>query len=167
MQSEKSWVVFAQKPFEKPQYVIDYLGNYTHRVAISNHRLIKLENDYVYFYYKDYADNAKRKIMKLGAVEFIRRFLQHVLPYRFCKIRYFGFLSNRFKNENIKIARECIEIQTNAKVTIKQSISELLAQIEREIMFNLKQCVCKSCGGLMILLVEAENDVSQALVNSS
>lgn len=100
---QKPWVVFAQKPFKKPQYIIDYLGNYTHRVAISNFRLVKIENGYVHFFYKDYKQGGKRKVTKLAALEFIRRFLQHVLPYRFCKIRYFGFLATGSKNKTLQL----------------------------------------------------------------
>ncbi len=87
---KQNWVVFAQKPFEKPKYVINYLGNYTHRVAISNYRIIKIEDRKVFFWYKNYKQSGKRKIMKLDAIKFMRRFLQHVLPLtlflRFCRL---------------------------------------------------------------------------------
>jgi len=89
-----NWVVFAQESFSKPDYVLDYLGNYTHKIAISNYRLIKLENDQVFFRWKDYKDNGKEKIMHLPVFEFIRRFLEHVLPYNFYKIRHYGIKGN-------------------------------------------------------------------------
>ena len=154
--NEKAWVVFAQKPFEKPQYVIDYLGNYTHRVAISNHRLIKLENDMVSFYYKDYKQGGQRKIMKLSALEFIRRFLQHVLPLRFCKIRYFGFLSNRFKNKNLAIAREALSNEQKGKVVMKESIESFF----KKITFHVTKNTCSCCGGKMVQIYH-ENTVDE------
>lgn len=97
----KKWVVYAKKPFAKPDNLINYLGNYTHRVAISNHRLVRHENGKVIFTYKDYKNMGLRKEMELSEDEFIRRFLQHILPSGFRKIRYFGFLSLRFLKQNI------------------------------------------------------------------
>jgi len=90
---EKKWVVYAEKPFSSPDNLIRYLGNYTHRVAISNHRIIDYKDGKVSFYYKDNKAGGTRKIMTLQAGEFIRRFMQHVLPCGFCKIRYFGFMA--------------------------------------------------------------------------
>jgi hypothetical protein len=89
------WVVYAKKPFNNAQHIINYLGRYTHRVAIGNNRIIGIENDQVIFKWKDYKDRGSNKIMKLGATEFIRRFLLHVLPKGFCKIRYFGIFASR------------------------------------------------------------------------
>jgi len=83
------------QPFAGPESVLAYLGRYTHRVAITNRRIIGIEEGRVPFFWKDYADGNKKKIMALGATEFIRRFLLHVLPDRFVKLRYFGFLANR------------------------------------------------------------------------
>ena len=87
--------------FGGPQQVLKYLARYTHRVAISNHRLIGLEGDEVEFLWKDYADEGKQKTMKLKAVEFIRRFLLHVLPTGFVRIRHYGFLANRVCQEKL------------------------------------------------------------------
>lgn len=92
---KKSWVVYCEKPFSCPDNLVGYLGNYTHRVAISNQRIIKYENGQVSFYYKDYRAAGTGKVMVLQAPEFIRRFLQHILPSGFSKIRYFGFMSLR------------------------------------------------------------------------
>jgi hypothetical protein len=89
----KNWVVYCQKPFAGPQNIIQYLGNYTHRVAISNQRIQSFENGKVTFGYKDYKSGAKQKSITLEADEFIRRFLQHILPCGFYKIRYFGILA--------------------------------------------------------------------------
>lgn len=96
------WVVYSEKPFKCAQNLINYLGNYTHRVAISNQRIIKLEKGKVHFWYKDYQAGGLKKVMTLDAQEFIRRFMQHVLPNGFCKIRYYGFMSLA----NLKQARE-------------------------------------------------------------
>ena len=90
----KDWVVYAKRPFGGPKQVLKYLARYTHRVAISNHRLRALENGSVSFDWKDYADHSRTKTMSLDAVEFIRRFLLHVMPSGLVRIRHFGFLAN-------------------------------------------------------------------------
>ena len=92
---DTEWVVYAKPPFGGPEYVLKYLARYTHRVAISNGRLLSLENGQVTFQWRDSKDNNQIKAMTLDAVEFIRRFLLHILPPGFVKIRHFGFLSNR------------------------------------------------------------------------
>jgi Putative transposase/Transposase zinc-binding domain len=91
----KDWVVYAKRPFGGPKQVIEYLGRYTHKVAISNHRIKSIENGKVRFGYKDYADNSQQKDMTLDATEFLRRFCLHLLPKGFRKMRHYGFLSNR------------------------------------------------------------------------
>jgi len=93
------WVVYAKAPFAGPGHVISYLGSYTHRVAISNHRLVSLDGDRVTFRWRDYRDGNRTKLMTLHAVEFLRRFCLHILPYRFVKIRHYGILSSRRKPE--------------------------------------------------------------------
>ena len=101
----KDWVVYAKKPFGGPQQVIEYLGRYTHKVAISNHRInsINSANKTVTFEYKDYSDQNQIKQMTLHADEFIRRFEQHILPKHFTKIRSYGYLSNRNRKSNIAL----------------------------------------------------------------
>ena len=89
----KKWVVYAERPFASPDNLIRYLGNYTHRVAISNHRIVDYKDDKVTFNYRDNKAGGARKTMTLEAGEFIRRFMQHILPCGFCKIRYFGFMA--------------------------------------------------------------------------
>jgi hypothetical protein len=91
----QNWVVYAKPPFGGPQHVIGYLARYTHRVAISNHRLVAFKDDQVTFRWKDYAHGSKKKKMALSSQEFLRRFLLHVLPRGFVRIRFFGFLANR------------------------------------------------------------------------
>jgi len=98
----KEWVVYAKRPFGGPEQVIRYLGRYTHRVAISNRRILSVKDGKVTFTYKDYKQEGQKKIMTLDAVEFIRRFLQHILPSGFHKIRYYGILSTR--NRKTKLA---------------------------------------------------------------
>jgi hypothetical protein len=95
------WVVHVKPPFGGPRRVLKYLARYTHRVAISNHRLRTLENGHVSFDWKDYADHSRTKTMTLDAVEFIRRFLLHVLPSGLVRIRHFGFLANRVRREKL------------------------------------------------------------------
>ena len=103
--AKTEWVVHAKPPFGGPEQVLKYLARYTHRAAISNRRLIRLEGDEVEFLWKDYADERKRKTMTLKATEFIRRFLLHVLPTGFVRIRHYGFLSNRVCQEKLALCR--------------------------------------------------------------
>ena len=99
------WVVYAKPPFGGPEQVLKYLARYTHRVAISNHRLVGIDDRTVSFQWKDYADGNTAKVMTLDGVEFIRRFLQHVLPSGFVRIRHFGFLANRNREESLARCR--------------------------------------------------------------
>ncbi len=89
---QKNWIVYAKKPFGSPQTVLDYLGRYTHRVALSNDRILNVDHDQVTLSYRDRKDGDRKKTLTLEAHEFIRRFLLHVLPDGFMRIRHFGFL---------------------------------------------------------------------------
>jgi hypothetical protein len=91
----KDWVVYAKPPFGGPEYVLQYLGRYTHRVAISNHRLVSFTKGQVTFRWRDSAHNNEQKLLTLSLDEFLRRFLLHLLPKGFVRIRNFGFLANR------------------------------------------------------------------------
>ena len=102
-------MVYAKKPFGGPQQVLDYLGRYTHRVAISNNRLLSFDDDEVRFRYKDYAHGNRRKVLTLDAGEFIRRFLLHVLPHGFMRIRHYGLLANRAKRLKLAQARSALD----------------------------------------------------------
>jgi hypothetical protein len=102
------WVVYAKRPFAGPQQVLDYVGRYTHRVAISNNRLLDIDNGHVSFSWKDYRENNQQKTMTLSAAEFIRRFLLHVLPDGFQRIRYYGFLSNRYRQQKLAQCRQLL-----------------------------------------------------------
>jgi hypothetical protein len=104
----KEWVVYAKPPFGGPEQVLKYLARYTHRVAISNHRLVKLAEGRVTFRYKDYADGRQEKLLTLSAEEFLRRFVQHVLPKGFMKIRHYGLLSSRQREARLHLARRLL-----------------------------------------------------------
>jgi hypothetical protein len=106
------WVVYAKRPFAGPQQVLDYVGRYTHRVAISNNRLLDIENGEVSFQWKDYRDGDQLKTMTLSADEFIRRFLLHVLPDGFQRIRYYGFLANRYRRQKLEQCRRLLGMQS-------------------------------------------------------
>ena len=103
---QKEWVVYCKPPFKDAAGVFEYLGRYTHRVAISNKRILSTENGQVSFKWRDYKDKSTWKVMTVSTEEFIRRFIVHVLPPRFMKIRHFGFLGNRNKNTKLKICKE-------------------------------------------------------------
>jgi hypothetical protein len=104
----KDWVVYAKPPFGGPEQVLRYLARYTHRVAISNHRLVKLAEGQVTFRYRDYADARKEKLLTLSAEEFLRRFVQHVLPKGFMKIRHYGLLASRRRAACLRQARQLL-----------------------------------------------------------
>lgn len=106
-----NWVVYAKPPFAGPQRVLDYVGRYTHRIAISYNRLIAIDDGKVSFHWEDYRDGSKPKVMTLSADEFIRRFLIHVLPQGFQRIRYYGFLGNRYRKEKLARCRDLIGMQ--------------------------------------------------------
>jgi hypothetical protein len=106
----KEWVVYAKEPFAGPEHLFGYLGRYSHRVAISNHRIVSVNETRVQFRYRDYADGNKEKVTALSPQEFIRRFLQHILPDGFCKIRYYGILSNRHRRQSVQICRKALGV---------------------------------------------------------
>jgi Putative transposase/Transposase zinc-binding domain len=106
---EVEWVIYAKRPFAGPEQVLDYVGRYTHRVAISNNRLLDIAEGKVSFRYKDYRHEAQQKTMTLQAEEFIRRFLLHVLPEGFQRIRYYGFLANRYRQQKLARCRDLLD----------------------------------------------------------
>lgn len=136
---KKKWVVYCEPSFGKPIHVVKYLGLYTHRVAISNQRILKIDDKNVSFLSKDYKDNAKRKITRLEGTEFLRRFCMHILPFRFVKIRRYGIYSSRFR-----------ALQYKEKMTIKTKNSESrIERLKRITGFDARLCpFCKK--GLMI-----------------
>ena len=138
---QKQWVVYAKAPFGGPEHVIEYLGRYTHRVAISNRRLLAMHNDQVSFAWKDYRDGGKDKVMTVSADEFIRLFLQHSLPPAFQRIRYYGFLANSHRARKLELCRQLLTA----------GCSELLPTLA--VCWNLLRCLnatrrrlCPQCG---------------------
>lgn len=105
----QDWVLYAKPPFGGPQHVLHYLARYTHRVAISNHRLVAFADGKVTFRWKDYAHGGQRRLMTLTAEEFLRRFLQHVLPRRFVRIGFFGFLAPRRRGALLPLSQQLLQ----------------------------------------------------------
>ena len=140
----KEWVVYCKPPFKDAACVVEYLGRYTHRIAISNNRILKVENGTVTFKWRDYRDGSRWKVMTLRADEFIRRFLMHVLPTGFMKIRHYGFLSSRGKRKKL---RSC-QIQTGTRLCQKEKLSaEQLIQK----LIGRKPSQCPRCGYIGLL----------------
>ena len=115
------WIVYAKRPFSSPACVLKYLARYTHRVAISNRRLVELRNGRVSFRYKDYSDDQQSKVLPLSSSEFIRRFLMHTLPSGFVRIRYYGFLANRHRNERLEKCRDLLGVMPVPASTLKKT----------------------------------------------
>ena len=136
------WVVYAKPPFAGPQQVLDYVGRYTHRVALSNNRLLDMENEEVRFRWKDYRHNNQPKTMKLTADEFIRRFLLHVLPDGFQRIRYYGFLGNRYRKQKLARCRQLLGMPDNNTQESKPS-GDYRDRYEKLTGSSLRECpVC-------------------------
>ena len=110
-QYRRDWVVYAKPPFGGPERVLKYLARYTHRVAISNSRIVDVVDGQVTFGYKDYADEHRSKTMTLSGVEFLRRFVQHVLPKGFVKVRHYGLLANRDRDERLAVCRRLLAVE--------------------------------------------------------
>ena len=138
---KKEWVVYCKPPFKSSEHVFEYLGRYTHRVAISNNRIVKLENGMVTFKWRDYKNGNAQKFMTVKAEEFIRRFVMHILPSRFVKIRHYGILSNRSRNLKLKKCKKIIGIISNpGKLSItKLSVTELLFKLTG---IDFRKCPC-------------------------
>jgi hypothetical protein len=135
----QNWVVYAKPPFGGPQHVIGYLARYTHRVAISNHRLLDFDQDWVTFRWKDYAHGNQKKKMTLSSQEFLRRFLLHVLPRGFVRIRFFGFLANRCRRT---LLPQCRFLLSKIHVIVVTNVSPVQPTSFR----------CPRCAGPMIIL---------------
>lgn len=147
---QKGWVVYAKKPFGSPQTVLDYLGRYTHRVALSNDRILKVENGEVTLSYRDRRDEDRKKSMTLDAQEFIRRFLLHVLPEGFMRIRHFGFLANRTKKHSLPQCRKLLGLNPALPEIPKRSAQDLLRELT-----GIDLSRCPSCKrGTMIVVGE-------------
>jgi len=135
-----TWIVYAKRPFAGPEQVLEYLGRYTHRVAISNNRIVSIKNDKVTFTYKDRKNNDEVKTMVLDADEFIRRFLLHVLPNGFMKIRYFGFLANTNKKKCVPLLRKLIDPCAQLPDKISETVQEMMLRLTGEDITCCPQC---------------------------
>jgi hypothetical protein len=135
----REWWVYAKRPFAGPEQVLAYLGRYTHRVAISNHRLLKFENGKVTFSWKDYTRGNQQRPMTLAADEFIRRFLLHVLPRGFQRIRQFGFLANR-RRHNLALCRTLLGTPASPTITNQPLPRDYQSLYEIVTGQSLKQC---------------------------
>jgi hypothetical protein len=140
---QKKWNVWIEKPFAGPEQVIRYLGGYTHRVAISNSRILSINDGVVRFTYKNYRKGGAKEVMALPAMEFLRRFMLHVLPEGFRKIRMFGFLANRFKNRNLEIIRGLLNVSPMVK-KVKTVVHEVIQRFYGKNILKCPKCGCDS-----------------------
>ncbi len=151
---QKEWVVYAKPPFGGPAQVLKYLARYTHRVAISNGRLVKVEENQVFFRWKDYADGNQQKIMALEAVEFIRRFLLHVVPSGFVRIRHYGLMGNRVRAENLARCRILLELRQGSSASPAAPPSE---PPHGNMADTVMRARCPVCGqGHMVIVGKVE-----------
>ena len=134
------WVVYAKRPFGGPEHVLQYLGNYTHRIAISNHRLVALENGNVSFRWRDSAHKNKKRVMTLRAEEFLRRFFLHVLPPGFVRIRHFGLFANRLRKASLELCRGLLA----------EACSDIVVPTPSSATVSFWSC--PDCGGVMVLI---------------
>ena len=139
------WVVYAKRPFGGPQQVLDYFGRYTHRVAIANSRLIDLAAGRVRFRWKDYRHPQRPKVMALAAGEFIRRFLLHVLPDGFRRIRHFGFLANAHRSTKLALIRGLLDLPEPESAPKPADYRERYARL-----FGRPLDICHACGGHLV-----------------
>jgi hypothetical protein len=148
--AQTEWVVYAKPPFGGPEQVLKYLARYTHRVAISNYRLTALEGDAVEFLWKDYAHGGEPKTMRLEGVEFIRRFLLHVLPTGFVRVRHYGFLANRVCQEKLALCRALLATATAPEPVLPGPSAGPKEKIEGQPAAN----ACPSCGRGRMVIIE-------------
>jgi hypothetical protein len=138
----KDWVVYAKRPFRGPEHVLQYLARYTHRVAISNHRIVNFANGEVTFRWKDYAHNSKQRLMTVTAEEFLRRFLLHTLPRGFVRIRFCGFLANRRRGQLLPLCQRLLQA-----CSLQPSTTPTTSQSKLPCSW-----LCPRCGGTMVLI---------------
>lgn len=157
---KKEWVVYSKKPFGGPEKVLDYLGRYTHRVAISNHRIVSVKNATVTFSYRDRSDDNKVRYFTVKAGEFIRRFLLHVLPKSYVRIRHFGFLANKCKKKNLANCRKALRCEFEPSEPVKMNARAMLLYLTGE---DLNKCPhCKT--GTMYISMELPKIPSRYLL---
>ena len=135
-----NWVVYSKKPFAGPEQVLDYLARYTHRTAISNNRIKKVEDGHVTFTYRDRRDGDRLKEITLTTEKFIRRFLLHILPDSYTRIHYYGFFSNRYRKENVSQCRKLLGLSGELPEIPKQGFEELMLQLTGKDMRKCPRC---------------------------
>jgi len=141
--ARKKWHVYSKPPFSKADQVLEYLGRYTHRIAISNHRLISMRNGQIAFQWRDRADGNKTKLLTLKATEFLRRFLLHVLPSRLVRIRHFGFLANSVRRKKLTRCQELLQVprqEINADDNKSETWQETLLRLTGKDVTRCPQC---------------------------
>jgi hypothetical protein len=159
------WVVYAKRPFAGPRQVLDYVGRYTHRVAISNHRLVEMIDDHVRFRWKDYRAASQPKTMTLAATEFIRRFLLHVLPLGFQRIRYYGLLGNRHRAEKLARCRQLLHMTAPPPADIETG--DYRDRVEALTGVSLRVCPICHIGQMIAVIIEAGEGAAPAVINTS
>ena len=166
--ANKEWVVYAKKPFAGSKQVLDYVGRYTHRVAISNNRLLDIDSGQVAFHWKDYRDDNKQKIITVSAEEFTRRFLLHVLPSGFQRIRYYGFLSNRHRQEKLAKCRQLLGMAPLEKTPdTSKPVRDYRDRYEQLTGFSLRECSACHQGCMVILKRLAAVSQQPAFIDTS
>jgi hypothetical protein len=145
------WVVYAKRPFAGPEQVLEYLGRYTHRVALSNNRLVSLTDGVVRFHWKDYADHDRRKVMALPVDEFLRRFLLHILPTGFMRIRHFGLLANRTRHPTLDRCRHLLHQPPPPAEGVSLSTAALMLQLTGLDLTRCPVCRIGRMGGTVLL----------------
>lgn len=143
---DKNWVIYAKQPFKNAEGVVEYLGRYSHKIAVSNHRIKGVRDGKVTFSYKDYAHGSVTKLTTLDATEFLKRFCMHILPPKFVKIRHYGFLSSRAK---VKLKLHKMKAGILPVKTAKLSYAEIT---KRQLGFDIEQCPCCRNGRMIIVM---------------
>ena len=163
------WVVYAKRPFAGPRQVLDYVGRYTHRVAISNHRLIDMADDQVRFRWKDYRAEAQPKTMTLAATEFLRRFLLHVLPAGFQRIRYYGLLGNRHRTEKLARCRHLLAMPPRPVAEAPASTTPVVLDYRDrvEALTGVSLRVCPICKDGHMVAINAPASVALGATDTS
>ncbi len=162
------WVVYAKRPFAGPRQVLDYVGRYTHRVAISNNRLVDLTDDQVRFRWKDYRRESQVKTMTVAATEFMRRFLLHVLPLGFQRIRYYGLFGNRHRTEKLATCRAVLGMAApTPEAAVASGTSDYRNRLEALTGLSLRVCPICHEGRMIAIVVNAGSSTTPAVVNTS
>jgi len=153
---DKHWVIYAKQPFKNAESVVEYLGRYSHKIALSNHRLKSIANGQISFIYKDYRHGSVNKIMALDSREFLRRFCLHILPPKFMKIRHYGFLASRVKKK-LKIEQMKQGVHLQSRMSQRLDFKSIT---KNKLGFDIEQCPCCKTGRMVtVLQIGANTDL--------